>query len=256
MTDASEATRYLVEHAHYTEDLALWRTVAEHVDGAVLDIGCAAGRLALELARDGCRVVALDADPTMLHALAVNAAQAGPEVGGRVTTMCADMRTFSLDGPVALAIAAMNTLQVLLTPVDQLACLGRIRASLAPEGEFWFDVSMPDLGDVQSSIGVVHGGEVVDDPTRGVRLAHAFWYEWVDPITQTARFTHRIDETAADGAVRAFFRHHEVHLFTPLELGHLLARAGFDVLHVWGDFEGAPLEAGAERQVYRCRVVS
>ena len=50
--------------------------------------------------------------------------------------------------------------------------------------------------------------------------------------------------------------HHEVHIFTPVELRHLLARAGFEVLQVWGDFAGAPLEAGAERQVYRCRVVA
>ncbi len=254
MTESSHALRYLAEHAHYTDDLALWRSLAEQARGPVLDIGCAAGRVAVELAIDGSRVVALDADPAMLHALAANAARAGSAASERITTVCADMRTFALDAPVALAIAAMNTLQVLLTPEDQLACLGRIRANLAPEGEFWFDVSMPDIGDVEGALGVVRAGDVVADPARGVRLAHAFWYEWVDPISQTARFTHRIDEIADDGTARAFFRHHEVHLFSPVELRHLLARAGFEVLQVWGDFAGAPLEAGAERQVYRCGV--
>jgi len=38
------------------------------------------------------------------------------------------MRAFTLERPVALTIAAMNTLQVLLTVEDQLACLERVRA--------------------------------------------------------------------------------------------------------------------------------
>jgi len=256
MTDASEAGRYLREHAHYTEDLELWRAIASQVEGPVLDLGAAAGRLALALARDGHEVIALDADPTMLDALAASAAREAPDVAARIATVCADMRAFTLERPVALAIAAMNTLQVLLTPDDQLACLQRVRAGLGPEGEFWFDVAMPDVVDVQSAIGVVRAGDLYTLPESGLRLAHAFWFDWVDPITQTARFTHRVDEIARDGSARAFLRHHEVHIFTPVELRHLLARGGFEVLQAWGDFAGGPLEAGAERQVYRCRVVA
>ncbi len=256
MTDASEATRYLREHAHYTEDLVLWRAIAAQVEGPVLDLGAAAGRLALALAREGHEVIALDADPRMLHALADSAAREAPEVAARITTLCADMREFTLERPVALAIAAMNTLQVLLTPEDQLACLARVRAGLGPAGEFWFDVAMPDVVEVQGAIGVVRAGDIYTEPETGMRLAHAFWFDWVDPITQTAQFTHRVDEVAPDGPARAYLRHHEVHLFTPVELRHLLARAGLEVVQAWGDFAGAPLEAGAERQVYRCRVAA
>ncbi len=256
MPDASEATRYLLEHAHYTDDLVLWRAIAEQVQGPVLDIGAAAGRLALALARAGCPVIALDVDPTMLRALAENAAREPAPVAARITTMCADVRTFALETPVALAIAAMNTLQVLLTPDDQLACLGRVRASLAPGGEFWFDVAMPDVVDAHGAVGVMRAGDVYTDHATGLRLVHAFWFDWVDPVTQTAQFTHRVEEIAPDGAARTFLRHHEVHIFTPVELRHLLARAGFEVLQAWGDFAGAPLESGAERQVYRCQVIS
>ncbi len=252
MTDRDEATRYLREHAHYTEDLALWRAIAGQVDGPVLDVGAAAGRVSIALAQDGRRVVALDADPAMLAALSAGAATAG--VADRISAICADMRSFVLDGPVALAIAPMNTLQVLTTPEDQIACLDRIRACLGPGAEFWFDVAMPDVVDVQSSIGVVRAGDIFEDPDSGARLAHAFWFEWVDPVTQTAQFTHRVDEIAPDGVTHTFLRHHEVHIFTPPELRHLLARAGFEVLQAFGDFAGGPLEAGAERQVYRCGV--
>lgn len=254
MTDATEASRYLLEHAHYTEDLALWRAVAAAAAGPVLDLGAAGGRVALALAREGVQVVALDADPRMLGALEARLADEPADVASRVSTRCADMRSFVLETPVSAALAAMNTLQVLLTPEDQLACLERVRTALGAGGEFWFDVAMPDVVDVQSSIGVVRAGDVYADPATGIRLAHSFWFDWADPVTQTAQFTHRIDEIGPDGAARAFLRHHEVHIFTPVELRHLLARAGFSVLQAWGDFAGAPLGAGADRQVYRCGV--
>jgi predicted RNA methylase len=85
MTDASIPARYLREHAHYTEDLPLWRAIAHNTDGPVLDLGCAAGRVALALAQDGSRVIALDGDPAMLEALARNAEAAGAEVAARIT---------------------------------------------------------------------------------------------------------------------------------------------------------------------------
>ena len=53
--------------------------------------------------------------------------------------------------------------------------------------------------------------------------------------------------------MRRYLRRHTVHLFLPSELRHLLARAGLEVVDAYGDFEGAPVEAGAQRQIYRCR---
>lgn len=256
MTETSEAARYLLEHAHYVDDLPLWRAVAASASGPVLDLGAAAGRVCLEMAREGATVIALDADPRMLASLEARAGAEPPDVAARISTVCADMRTFTLDHPVACVLATMNTLQVLLTAEDQLACLERIRVVLAPGGELWFDVAMPDVVDAQSSVGTVRMGDVHTDPSTGRRLVHSFWFDWVDPVTQTVQFTHRVDEIAPDGAARAFLRHHEVHIFTPVELRHLLARAGFEVLQAWGDFAGAPLEPGAERQVYRCGVAA
>ena len=129
-----------------------------------------------------------------------------------------------------------------------------MHTALVPDGEFWFDLAVPDIGDVMNSLGTVRAGDVYEDPATGVRLVHSFWYDWVDPISQNAQFTHRVDEIAVDGASSSYFREHQVHLFAPVELGHLLARSGFEVVQSWGDFAGAPLEAGADRQVYRCRV--
>jgi hypothetical protein len=47
-----------------------------------------------------------------------------------------------------------------------------------------------------------------------------------------------------------------VHLFTPDELATLIGRAGMEQIAVLGDFDGAPLGPGSERQVHRCRAAS
>lgn len=255
--DPAAAAAFASEHAHYTEDLPLWTAVASRAGGPVLDLGCAAGRVAIALARAGVEVWALDADPAMLMQVAQRAAAEGPEVAALIRTVPGDLRGFDLGGVrVAVAIAAMNTLQVLLRPEEHLACLAAVRAHLADGGELWFDVSLPDMGDVAGSLGLVRAGAEHRDEESGDRLLHSAWYESWDPVSQTAEYAIRIDRVAPDGAVRTVVRRHAVHLFTPPEIAHLLARARLEVLQSWGGFAGEPLEPGALHQVYRCRGIA
>jgi SAM-dependent methyltransferase len=253
----SAARRFLLEHAHYSEDLAFWRLAGREAAGSglpVLDLGAAAGRVALALARDGAEVWAVDDSAAMVAELRRRLGEEPAAVAARVHVVQADLRTLALPdrGRFGLALLAMNTLQALLTPGDQLAALGAARDHLAPEGELAFDVVLPDLAEVAATLGVVRQTGVHEDEA-GLTLVHSAWYEAFEPVTQTLRFTVQIDEHDRDGAVRRYLRRHTVHLFMPSELRHLLARAGLEVVEAYGDFEGSPVEAGAQRQIYRCR---
>jgi SAM-dependent methyltransferase len=256
--DESAARRFLLEHAHYTEDLAFWRREARASAERglpVLDLGAAAGRIALALAREGVDVWAVDGSPAMVAEMRRRLADEPPTVADRLHPVHADIRTLALPerGGFGLALVAMNTLQALLTPSDQLAGLGAAREHLTPDGELVFDVALPDLAEVAATLGVVRQTGLHEDAALGLTLVHSAWYESFEPVTQTLRFTVQIDEHGADGAVRRYLRRHTVHLFLPSELRHLLARAGLEVVEAYGDFEGAPVEAGAPRQIYRCR---
>jgi SAM-dependent methyltransferase len=249
-----EAVRFLREHAHYRDDIAFWRRNAERLGSPVLDLGAAAGRVALCLARDGHEVWALDRSPEMLAQIA-RTVDAEPSLAGRIHPVVGDMRGFTLDRRFALVLIAMNTLQALTEPDDQLACLRAVREHLAPGGELIFDVALPDPAEIAETLGEERtAGEFVD-PVSGATLAHSAWYDTWDPVTQTLEFTHRIRETGADGTSREFVRCHRVHLFMPVELDHLLARAGLETIDVLGDFGGAPVGPGAETQIRRCRSV-
>ena len=58
-----------LECGYYELDLPLWRELADGARGPVLDIGAGTGRVALDLARRGHEVVALDRDAELLAAL-------------------------------------------------------------------------------------------------------------------------------------------------------------------------------------------
>lgn len=248
-----EAARFLREHAHYRDDIAFWGAQAARIGSPVLDLGAAAGRIAVPLARAGAEVWALDGSEQMITQLLRAAAAQRDEVRARIHPVHADMRTFELGRRFPLVMIAMNTLQALTEPDDQLACLRTVERHLAAGGELIFDVALPDPVEIADSMGVERSGGEYRDPVSGTVLAHSAWYDAWDPLTQTLEFTHRIRETGPSGARHEFLRHHTVHLFMPAELEHLLARAGLRTVELTGDFDGGPLTDGAHTQIRRCR---
>jgi SAM-dependent methyltransferase len=96
-----------IECGAYAEDLPLWRSLADEHGDPVLDVGAGTGRVALDLARRGHRVVALDRDPALIAELARRGR------GLDVTTIVADAREFELSERFALCIVPMQTVQLL-----------------------------------------------------------------------------------------------------------------------------------------------
>lgn len=249
-----EARRFIAEHAHYTEDLAFWRAQAARLGSPVLDLGAAAGRVALDLARAGHAVWALDRSPDMLAELGRRLRDEPPAVRERVTPVQGDLAHLELGRRFPLVIVAMNTLQVLTDPGDRAACFRGVREHLADGGEFAFDVALPDVEEIVSSLGHERPGGASRDPETGDRLVHSAWYDAWDPATATLEFTLRVRRRPpAGGSETETLRRHRVHLFTPQEIAGLMAQAGLEPLSAWGDFAGGPIEPWSERQVHRCR---
>jgi SAM-dependent methyltransferase len=124
-----------LECGRYTADLPLWRELAAQAGGrgSVLDLGAGSGRVALDLARAGHDVTALDVDPLLLAALRERAAAEDL----RVETVEADARDFAavLAGRTfALVLAPMQTIQLLGGPDGRVGLLRCARACLRPGG--------------------------------------------------------------------------------------------------------------------------
>jgi SAM-dependent methyltransferase len=117
-----------LECGAYEEDMALWRSLASERGGAVLDVGAGTGRVALDLARRGHVVTALDHDAELLDALA----RRGHDLP--LETVCADAREFSLDRRFSLCLVPMQTIQLLGGPDGRIAFMRCARLHLERDG--------------------------------------------------------------------------------------------------------------------------
>ena len=154
-----------VECGSYDADLAIWEELAASAGGEVLDLGCGTGRVALHLARRGYPVVGVDLEPELLEALAARGQ------GLPVQTVHADAREFELGRSLPLALAPMQTLQLLDGAADRAACLRQVADHLEPGGRFAASIleempapdgAPPPLPDVREVDGWVYSSLAVE----------------------------------------------------------------------------------------------
>jgi len=117
-----------IECGGYALDLPLWRELAGREGSPVLDIGAGTGRVALDLARRGHEIVALDRSAELLEALRERAGELA------VTTVAADARDFAIDRRFPLVVVPMQTLQLLGGAGGRARCLACVRAHLTSGG--------------------------------------------------------------------------------------------------------------------------
>jgi SAM-dependent methyltransferase len=122
-----------LECGSYRADLPLWLELARSDPGGpVLDVGAGTGRVALELAGTGRRVIALDSDAELLAALRERAECAELDLHA----VGADARSFALAAqePIALCVVPMQTIQLLGGRDGRLAFLRHARAHMRAGG--------------------------------------------------------------------------------------------------------------------------
>ncbi|MFL5824107.1 MAG: class I SAM-dependent methyltransferase [Solirubrobacteraceae bacterium] len=121
-----------IECGGYSADLPVWRKLAARRSGPILDVGAGTGRVALDLARQGHQVVALDQDEELLAQLERRAVRAGSTLTPR--TVVADARDFDLQHEFVLILAPMQIIQLLGGSGERTRFLQRAAAHLTPGG--------------------------------------------------------------------------------------------------------------------------
>ena len=220
---------------------------------AVLELGCGTGRVLIPLARAGHAVSGVDSSAEMLARCQVNLAKEPETVRERVSLHQADVRSFDVpksgngrgsEAGFDLAIAPFRVFQHLITADDQLRCLERVRAHLAPRGRFVFDVFNPNFAMMTKD----RSAEVEDTPEVPVgdgrllrRTARVPRVRWVDQVSDIELIYY----VRTGDAVERFVQSFPMRWFGAAELEHLLARAGLRVENIYGDLDRRPLSDGS-----------
>jgi len=226
-------------------DAAFYLELARACGGPVLELGCGTGRVLLPIARAGVPCTGLDLSDGMLDALRAKS----PPPNLRLVR--GSMQDFDLgDERFALVTAPFRAFQHLYAVEDQLACLATVRRHLAPGGAFAFDCFSPRLERLA----------IREEPEK----EDARWRDGGDEIvrrvavsrelaTQTQRVTMHYDRERDGQRVSRDTTSFPMRWFHRYELEHLLARAGFDDVELYGDFDRGSFRDGSLEMVWIAR---
>jgi ubiquinone/menaquinone biosynthesis C-methylase UbiE len=232
-------------------DVEFYVEEAQRAGGEVLEVGCGTGRMLLPIAEAGVSITGLDPAGEMLDIARGKVAEAPREVAERVTLLQGDVQSFSAEGQFRLAIIPYRAFLHLYTVEDQIAGLENLRRHLEPGGRLVFNVFDPRfeafvarssaLGEVVSRLGEFTHPE----NGRRVVLYSSVQYDRESQMLIEHRTFEELDEEGrAVDRVHATLRLRYVFRY---EMEHLLARCGFRVDALYGDFDRGPFVPGNEQ---------
>jgi SAM-dependent methyltransferase len=173
-----------LECGDYRADLPLWRELAAAGGGGrVLEVGAGTGRVALDLARAGHRVIALERDQELAVELSHRSR------GLAVEVITADACDFALDERVSLCVVAMQTVQLF---ADRAAFLRCAHAALLPRAL----LALALLGDDAQPFDI----ELDPDVTERDGVRYSSW---------PTALRRRVDSVLIERRRSAFDGHHE-----------------------------------------------
>lgn len=234
-----EASIYDKVYAKEQADVPFWQNLALDYcgdGGEALELACGTLRVMLPVAAAGVRVTGIDESPFMLELAQKKLDAAPPKIRARIAIQPGDMRTFELDRQFNLIYIPFNTLGILLTIEDQLAMLAQVKKHLAPGGVFAFDVFFPDVERLHGAVLSRWQLEMDESFPDGSRVQRDLVRE-IDLRRQITFITWRNKEYQDQVLVREWLTDLKLRYFFAHELEHLLARAGFEIVHYWGNYE-------------------
>jgi SAM-dependent methyltransferase len=211
-------------------DIAFYVLICEDAAGPIVELGAGSGRIAVELARHGHRVIALDAAPAMLAQADRRAQRAG--VADRLETVIGDLR----DPPPLPAsdrvLAPFRTFMHLSGDDERRRALTAAGSLLADGGQFVFDVFEPSAADIRAT----HDRWIAR--SEGIS-EHPLWDADERRLELDIRLPGRVVSMTLEWRSAA-------------EWQELCAEAGLAVLSAQAGFEGVPLTGQTGDHVFVC----
>jgi ubiquinone/menaquinone biosynthesis C-methylase UbiE len=236
--------------ARRTQDLNFYLAAASTYGGSILELGCGTGRITMPLAAAGQRITGLDISQKMLDRAEQKRAALNAEHRERLRLVQGDMTRFDLGEKFPLIIIPFRPFQHLMNVDEQLQCLACVRRHLAAGGRLILDFFQTDAGRMHDPV-FLEEHFVAEYEIAGGRKVR---------LTERIAAFHRAEQrndvemafTVTDAAGR---EHRSVFAFTfryffRYEVEHLLARSGFRVTELFGDFDRSTLKDDSPEMIF------
>ena len=227
---------------HDRPDLGFYLEAAKDYGGPVLEVGCGTGRILIPTARAGMRITGLDLSTHMLAVCRARLADEPAAVREQVDLVEGDMRDFALGRQFSLITIPFRPFQHLTTVDDQLACLQTVHRHLEADGRLIIDLFNPSLTALtQRALGEEFGDEPPFTTPDGRRVIRRQKVVSRDLFRQIQQIELIYYVTYPDGREERIVHAFPMRYLFRFEAEHLLARAGFEILDLYADFNRAPI---------------
>jgi SAM-dependent methyltransferase len=232
------------------KDVAFYVDLCRGAGGEVLELGCGTGRILIPAAEAGCTITGLDQSGFMLDRCRAKVHTLAPEVQKRVTLVEADMANFSLGRTFALVTVPFRPLQHLVSVEEHLGLLACVHRHLAPGGKLALDVFHPHLTTLAEALNleeIEDTAEVALPDGRRIRRTFRVTAKYRAEQRNDIELIYYVQDPAGNTArlVQAF----PMRYFFRFEIEHLLARAGFELQYLFGNFDRSPFTDSSPEMV-------
>ena len=224
-------------------DVDFFVTAARESGGPVLELGCGTGRVLIPTARSGVPITGLDASEAMLEACRRRLEDESDEVRERVALFQGRMENFGLEGKFALITTPFRPFQHLLTVEDQIACLRQAHAHLVDGGRLILDLFSPSIPRLAQEPGSAMENSPEFTMPDGRRILRKDCITRRDLVNQVNDIDLIYEITHTDGAEERRIVKIQMRYLFRFEAEHLLARCGFAVEALYGDYDRSPYGA-------------
>lgn len=245
------AAYYDAEWRDLTQDIPFLLEEARKAGGAVLELACGTGRVALPLARDGFEVWGIDNSTEMLKLFEDKLAKSDNDIKQRIHISNQDMRDFRFEQRFKLIIIPFNSFLLLTDRKDFDICLRNCLHHLDDDGRFIVDIFSPNF-------------ELCAIKEPKMQLLQHFYVPELQKVVVQWEYAKRdmakqiidvdflYEEYDRDGNVSKSTRSLKTSLIFRYEMEYLLEKNGFEILNIYGDYDRSPFTAESLQIIFVC----
>ncbi|MEK4425352.1 class I SAM-dependent DNA methyltransferase [Solibacillus sp. FSL K6-1523] len=239
---------YDKENDAYLLEIPLLLKWAAEKQGPIIDLACGTGRVTIPLAKNGLEMIGVD-----LHRGMLNEARNKSELLGLpIEWIEQDCTKLSLVTKSNLIYSVGNSFQHFLTNKAQDELLTSVNNHLELGGVFIFDTRFPSVEELLQPANEEYWKSYTDlEPQQTVDVFTISNYDSLDQVqhyTTIRKYKNEngqiINEKRTNIRLRYVF---------PKEMERLLHAHGFEILHLYKDWEETPITNDSYEMVYVCK---
>ena len=227
-------------HHDYTWDFKLIRSIAENIDGPILELASGTGRLSKDIVRLGLNYTGLELSQPFLDT-------SKEKIGDSARFIKGDMRDFSLGEKFNFIFIGFNSFLHNLTIEDAQSCLRCVNTHLYDRGCFLVSIFIPDpIFLYREKDKLYPATDYFEFKNSTCRIMEKNQYNSQSQINELTWVVEK------DGEIAKEEYHYSMRMFYPHEMDIILSESGFIINEKLGDYDGSPMDAESCMQIYVC----